>query len=82
MKATFEFWLAMHALSAAYRAEGGSPQERSNAIVNRFLSMPPISRQELLDDFWPLAQNMAELYRQALAAHRRAELSTPSEWAG
>jgi hypothetical protein len=82
MKSPNEFWLALHTLSTAYRGEGLTQQERTDEILAQFMMMPPIARRELLDDFWPLAQNMAEIYNQALAAHGRAEMKPVSEKAG
>jgi hypothetical protein len=82
MKAPNEFWLDLHALSSAYAAEGATPQERADEILAQFVKMPAIARRELLEDFWPLANYLPELYGRVLAAHRSAESKPPVERAG
>lgn len=82
MKSPNEFWLALHALSSAYAAEGATAQERADEILAQFVMMPAIARRELLEDFWPLANHLPELYSRALAAHRSAESEPPVEKAG
>src|SRR5688572_8946808 len=62
MKSPNEFWLHLHELSSAYEAEGKSPQERHEAIVNQLRRMPSIARSEVLESFWLVAQNLPALY--------------------
>ena len=67
------FWLALHHLSRHYLTEGLTPAERADAIAEQFLKMPAVARRELLDDLWPLATNLADLYTVMLSLHRKTE---------
>jgi hypothetical protein len=82
MKAPNEFWLELHALSSAYAAEGATAQERAEEILSQFGMMPAVARRELLEDFWPLANHLPELYTLALAVHRSTESQPSAEKAG
>ena len=68
-----DFWLTIHKLSEQYTATGLTPQERAEALAERFLALPPDVRRELLDDLWPLACNLADVYTVMMSLNAKAE---------
>ena len=74
MKSPNEFWLCAHRLLEAYVAEGRSPDERRENIVEQFCQMPPIAQREVLGELVQLVMHLPELYPAVLAAsHARDE---------
>ena len=69
-----EFWLSLHNLSEAYEAEGLTPDERIQNIMNQFRRMPPTVQRSLIVELHDLAQHTNDLF---VAAH-----SIASEEAG
>jgi hypothetical protein len=43
MRAPNEFWLQLHRLAEAYHAEGSTPAERAQNIVQQYERMPAIA---------------------------------------
>lgn len=74
MKSPNEFWLHLHELSSAYEAEGKTPQERREAILDQLRRMPSIARREILQSFCIVAGDIPQLYWAAVQAHREADL--------
>jgi hypothetical protein len=50
MIAPNEFWLDEHRLSAAYGAEGLTPEQRVTSFIEQFRRMPRIAERETLLD--------------------------------
>jgi len=73
MKSPNEFWLRLHDLSEAYLAEGLTPNERTDNIVNQFREMPPIAQREVLGDLIQLAGRLPDLRPAVIAAANEAE---------
>ena len=68
-----EFWLCLHHLAEAYRAEGLTPDERGQRIVAQLERMPSVARREVLSDMALVAYNLADLYVAATAQVHRLE---------
>lgn len=68
-----EFWLRFHEAAEAFRDEGQTPQERTDATIKVFYSMPPAARRQLLADAGLLAGQMTELYTLMCAAEQELD---------
>jgi hypothetical protein len=68
-----EFWLALHALAEAYEAEGLTPDERSENIMDSLCRMPPTVRRQVLVDMGQLSNHLEDLYAAACATARDAD---------
>ena len=73
MIAPNEFWLRLHQLAEAYRAEGLTPEERSANIISEFAEMPPIAQREVLADLRQITDRCPDLYPLATAAAKDSE---------
>lgn len=62
MKTPNEFWLCLHELSKAKNAEGTTISERQANIVNSFRKMPPMARQQSLDELLDLEIALQDLF--------------------
>jgi hypothetical protein len=66
-----EFWLALHAATEAYDAEGLTPEERLANIMNQFHKMPPTVQRSLviqLERFVAHAGDLIAAARSSAAA--------------
>ena len=57
-----EFWLAVHQVADAYRAEGTSPQERLCSVQTTLEQMPEATRKEVLGDLAFIAVHLPEVF--------------------
>ena len=62
-----EFWLALHSLAQAYDAEGLTPDERSENIMEQLRQMPPTVRRQVLIDMRQLSNHLEDLFSTACA---------------
>jgi hypothetical protein len=68
MRGSHEFWLTIHALLSAYKSEGKTRRERTQAIMDQFRRMPAIARKEVLQELFEVSGELPMLYQQALDA--------------
>ena len=68
-----EFWLNLHQLAESYQAEGLTTQDRTDAIVNQFLNMPPLVRRQVLGELKVIADHLPDLHNAVVAAASEAE---------
>ena len=66
MRGSHEFWLTVHALLSAYKSEGRTRRERTQAIMDQFRRMPAIARKEVLEELFEVTGELPMLYQQAL----------------
>ena len=71
MRTPNEFWLCLHELSTAKDAEGATAAERQANIVNCFRKMPPLARQQSLDELMDLEIALQELFPLLLGPSER-----------
>lgn len=71
-----EFWLNLHQLAESYQAEGLTTQERTDAIVNEFLNLPPLVRRQVLGELKAMADHLPDLHNAMVAAASEAEAPT------
>jgi hypothetical protein len=62
MRTPNEFWLCLHELSTAKDAEGTTIAERQANIVNSFRKMPPLARQQSLDELIDMEIALQDLF--------------------
>ena len=73
LKTPNEFWLNLHRLSEAYDAEGLTPDERAESILNQFRAMPSIAQRRVLADLVRLTANLPDLYPLVVAASNETQ---------
>src|SRR5207244_1927443 len=73
MKSPNEFWLCVHRLSEAYEAEGLTPDERAENIVDQFRQMPVIAQRHVINELVQLTAHLPDLYPVVVGAMHKQE---------
>jgi hypothetical protein len=73
MIAPNQFWLHVHMLADAYEAEGASPDERVENVVQQFERMPPIAQRQVLADLLRLTIQIPDLYPSIVSAAKASD---------
>jgi hypothetical protein len=68
-----EFWLSLHQLAEAYRAEGMSHDERLESVADEFQRLPLTVRHQVLVDLHFTARHLSDVYKAVAPLVRRAE---------
>jgi len=68
MRTPNEFWLCLHELARAVDCEGRTNEERRTNIIACLDAMPPIARNQVLNELEELLAFLPELYPQAVGA--------------
>jgi hypothetical protein len=68
MGARSDFWLHVHNLAKCLEAEGATPAERREAILDALRDLPPIAQGEVAGEF-ELVYDELRAVRRHLASH-------------
>jgi hypothetical protein len=82
LKTPNEFWLCLHELSTAKDAEGNTISERQANIVDSFRKMPPLARQQSLDELLDLEIALQELFPLLLGQPEARDMDSNREKQG
>ena len=75
MDARQNFWLALHQLSESIERQGSSPTERTDAILDFLVELPPGVRKDALSELTAVLVELQLLHSLARAQSKLRQLA-------